>query len=172
MDKNQFKHYYDEYAQEIVHFLGYYTKNSALIEDVVQDIFVKLWSNRDNQSIQKIKPYLYSCARNVMINKLRKRKFMNDLTELAQFELQDDENACLDNDYFFKLLYTAIEQLPLKMRTTFKAVKLDHMSYVEVAKMQDISIRTVENQVSEAMSKLKISMSKCDKLFLIILNII
>ncbi|MFA6831035.1 MAG: sigma-70 family RNA polymerase sigma factor [Bacteroidaceae bacterium] len=172
MDKNQFKYYYDEYAPEIAHFLGLYTRDSALIEDVIQHVFVMLWSKQDNQSIQKIKPYLYSCARNTVINELRKQKTMTDLTDLAQFELQEDEDVCVDNDYFFELLYTAIDILPLKMRSTFKAVKLDHMSYAEVSAMEGISVRTVENQIAESMKKLKASMGHYDSLFLIIFTLI
>jgi len=172
MDETQFKDYYDEYVHELVHFLGYYTKDAGLIEDVIQDIFVTLWSHKDDSSIRKVKPYLYSCARNTVVNELRLRKSTLELTDLAQLELQVDDESSLDNDYFFKLLYEAIEQLPPKMRSTFKAVKLDKMSYAAVASRDGISVRTVEHQVSEAMSKLRLSMHKYDKLFSIVLVLI
>jgi len=170
MDTIQFESYYNKYIDEIIHFLGFYTKDSALIEDVIEDVFVKLWCN--NYSIKNVKPYLYTCARNSMITELRKRRSIVYLTELAEFEIQEDEEVSKENDYFFELLYHAIEQLPIKMRTTFKAVKLDHLSYADVARNEGISARTVENQVSESMKKLRVTMNKYDHYFIFVLALI
>lgn len=59
-------------------FLNYYTHDEQAIEEVVQDVFVYLWKESDNLNITYLKTYLYSSARNRMLNYLRNETYADD----------------------------------------------------------------------------------------------
>ena len=68
MNITTFRQYYDSYYDQLYHFLTFYTKNSIIIEDVLQEIFLKLWENREKIEVKYIKTYLFHAAKNKVPN--------------------------------------------------------------------------------------------------------
>ena len=62
MDATSFRIIYDLYFEPICEFLAYYTRDTAAIEDVVQDVFVSLWENKEYLEIQYMKTYPKHCS--------------------------------------------------------------------------------------------------------------
>jgi RNA polymerase sigma-70 factor (ECF subfamily) len=106
IDQSSFRVIYDLYYEPICRFLNHYTRDRFAIEDVVQEIFVKLWENKDFLEVQHIKTYLYNAARNKMLNYLRNEANQAILLEQWSKEKSDADKSwdCYDLDEFSELL--------------------------------------------------------------------
>lgn len=157
INENLLKQLFDLYTDSLTEFLSYYTRNQAQIEDVIQEIFIRLWENRAELNIFYIKTYLFKSARNLMLNTLRNEENRNMLLEQWANELITESEAkdCI-NMHEFELLYKeAVEKLPSKCKDIYKLSREEKHSYKAIAQLRSISEKTVENQMSIALKKIK-----------------
>lgn len=157
-DIHGFRKIYDLYYEPLCRFLLFYTKDIQLVEDIVQEVFLQLWENKDKVEVTYIKTYLFQSAKNKMINRLRDDRNRSLLLE-KWFEEQL-QNHHLDKDKFEteKLLIVverAIDELPEKCREIFILNKTEKLTYKEIAETKQISIKTVENQMGIALKKIR-----------------
>jgi RNA polymerase sigma-70 factor (ECF subfamily) len=157
LDENTFRQIYDDFFEPVCRFLNHYSQNIQTIEDVVQDVFVALWEDYRSCEITYIKTYLFHSARNHMLNYLRDAD--NRMRILKDWAKAEDElrkaTDCIDRNHFHRLLTAAIETLPEKCRAIFILHKEMRLSYREIALKQDISVKTVENQMTIALRKIR-----------------
>jgi len=153
IDRTSFRAIYDLYYEPICKFLNHYTRDRFIIEDVVQEVFVKLWEDKDFLEVSYVKAYLYNAARNKMLNCLR--NVINQTTILEQWskEKKETDNSwdCYDLDEFSEILNKAIDTLPAKCRSIFVQSKWEKLSYKQIAEINNISVKTVESQMSHAL---------------------
>ncbi|PXX24014.1 RNA polymerase sigma factor [Arenibacter sp. ARW7G5Y1] len=133
------------YAQSLCH-------DHALAEDIVQNVFVTIWTNRKNINPKlSIKSYLYKSVYNEFINQYRKNKPVIYL-EKKYFEaidlIVDIEPTELDN--LIKLMNAEIENLPAKCREIFLMNKKEGLTHTEISEYLNISIKTVEGHITRA----------------------
>ena len=81
MDIQAFRIYYDTYYEQLCCFLNFYTHDVAVIEDIIQEVFLKLWENKDCIEITYIKTYLFRAAKNRVLNYLRDEENRHQLLE-------------------------------------------------------------------------------------------
>ncbi len=126
MSEQEFRSIYKQYHKKLCYFLNYYTHDEQAIEEVVQDVFVYLWKESDNLNITYLKTYLYSSARNRMLNYLRNEHTRTIILERwAQMELEERQaQDCIDRAEFFLLLQDTIEALPPKCREAQMGIAL------------------------------------------------
>src|SRR6478609_2574931 len=99
-----------------------YTKSQEAAQDIVQDIFVKIWSHKENLvNVREFKPYLFVTARNHIIGSLRNKIFHVDLDADEPIE---EEILLPESQLLFKeavnLLHKAIELLPPQQQKAYK----------------------------------------------------
>lgn len=157
IDTDSFRFIYDLYFKPVCVFLTYYTKDVAAIEDVVQDVFVSLWKNKEYLEIQYLKTYLYNAARYRMLNYLRNAK--NRILLLSEW-MKEKETAeattdCFDLEEFSAVLKKAVDQLPTKCREIFILNKENKLTYQQIADHYHISVKTVETQMSIALKRIR-----------------
>ncbi len=149
------------YSPKLYGFALKYFKNETEAEELVQEVFVKVWENRQTlKSDLSFKSYLFTIA----LNQIRKH-FNKRATSLRYLEsLQSDpgfSEQVTTDDYETTLrqIYQIIDQMPVRRREIFTKSKLEGKSSKDVAAELNISPGTVDNQVSEALrfirSKLK-----------------
>ncbi|MDR1919411.1 MAG: RNA polymerase sigma-70 factor [Tannerellaceae bacterium] len=157
MNEETFRELYDSYFEKICRYLNYYTHDSYAIEEVVQDVFVRLWDERHSRQIRFIHTYLFNSARNSMLNYLRNEERRTALlSQWAESEIEKQhEHDCVDRDEFALLLHAAVERLPLKCKEIFLMSREMELSYKEIAERQHISEKTVENQMGIALKKIR-----------------
>lgn len=147
-----------EHYEAVCNFAYSFLKDSNHSEDLVQDVFVKLWENRNQIEIEiSIKAYLYKTVKNSCLNAIKhekvKRKHQefeiaNQIVELeSQTELEADELKDKINE---KIL-----SLPEKRREVFLYSREDGLKYAEIADKLNISIKTVENHMGLALKYLR-----------------
>jgi len=161
INEQSFREIYDAYFEPVCRFLNYYTRDESTIEGVVQDVFVKLWEERDVLEIQYIKTYLYNAARNKILNELRDVKNRNVLLEQwAKREIENQQaKDCVDMNEFVQLLQTSVETLPATCKDIFKMSREQNLSYKDIASERGLSIKTVEAQMGIALKRIREKMS-------------
>jgi len=146
---------FEVYSQKLFGFALKYFKNEMDAEELVQEVFVKVWENRQKlKSELSFKSYLFTIA----LNQIRKH-FNKKATSLRYLEsLQNDpeimENQAIQEDDYESALHQInliIEQMPPRRREIFMKSKLEGKSSKEIAAELSISSGTVDNQVSEAL---------------------
>jgi len=148
---------YNDYFDIMCRFLNYYTHDVHAIEEVVQEVFVKLWIDCQGKEIEYIKTYLYNSARNQMLNYLRTRKNQGLILEKwARTEMEDKIGVdCVDRNEFVLLLQTAVDSLPDKCKEIYIMSREEKLTYKEIAGLQCISVKTVEAQMGIALRKIR-----------------
>ena len=144
---------FEVYSPKLYGFALKYFKNETDTEELVQEVFVKVWENRQSlKSELSFKSYLFTIA----LNQIRKH-FNKKATSLRYLEsLQNDpefSDQVMTDDYETTLrqIYQIIEQMPPRRREIFMKSKLEGKSSKEIAAELNISAGTVDNQVSEAL---------------------
>ena len=151
-DEEAFVEIYNRYWKR-VYFLAFkYTKSEEASKDIAQDVFLKLWINRNNlNNIRDFKPFLFVSARNLIISSLRNKVFH---VELDEDEILKEDTLLPDKQLSYKeslgLLNEAIEQLPPQQKIAYRLSRNDGKKYEEIAAEMGISISTVKIHVSKA----------------------
>jgi RNA polymerase sigma-70 factor (family 1) len=152
-----FRKLFDLYYTSLCASLNYYTRDEAAIEEIVQEVFVNLWEARNQVQVEHIKTYLFSAARYRALNYLRdKQRQMEILEGWAKEELEQHQSReVIDMDEMLPHLQKAIESLPEKCRSIFEMSRQEHLTYKQIADRNNISIKTVESQMSIALKKIR-----------------
>lgn len=152
-DQRVFELLYKEYFEKLCVYLLSYSQNKEIVQDVVQDTFIKLWINREKITISSsIKSYLYKSAYNNFIDNHREKNKRNTMLEsyyqqaLTKFIETDDEYK----EKRLIKLNECIAKLPPKCKEVFTSIKLLGMKYMETASMLNISLKTVEGHTRKA----------------------
>ena len=157
INEHLLKQLFDLYTDSLTEFLSYYTRNQAQIEDVIQEIFIRLWEGRAELNIFYIKTYLFKSARNLMLNSLRNEQNRNLLLEQWANELIIEREAkdCINMQEFEVLYKEAVEKLPPKCKDIYQLSREEKYSYKEIAQLRSVSEKTVESQMSIALKRIK-----------------
>jgi RNA polymerase sigma-70 factor (family 1) len=136
-----------------------FVKSGEAAEEIVSDVFIKLWQIRDRLTeIGNLKVYLYAITRNFSFNYLTRhyKKVVLSLDEAdpdVLVNLDDPETLCISAEMVEKIK-EAIARLPPQCRIIFQLVKEEGMRYKEVAEVLHLSTLTVRNQVAIATRKI------------------
>lgn len=127
-------------------------------EDVVQDVFLKFWSKRENINIiHSVKSYLYRATINTSLNYLESNKKIIRLkdTEHSSESLTINAGEELSHKELKSKIDEAMDQLPPKCKVVFVLSRYEGMKYQQIADHLGISIKTVENQMGKALKMLR-----------------
>lgn len=134
-------------------------KDEDEAKDVVQEVFIKLWRNRNELTIAySLEAYLKRAVVNTSLNHLERK---NRLTAMDVFDskfIQASENTADQQQSFDELstrLDHAIDLLPVRTKAVFTLIRFDELSYKEVAESLDISMKAVEKEMMKALRLLR-----------------
>ncbi len=150
---------FSRYYQWLCNYIYKLSGSYQLSEDLVQDIFVKLWENRKTIVINSsIKNYLFKSCHNQFLQHIRKEKIKLDFLDSLRWDiLYDVYNNEVESAYEIKInkLNILINQLPPRCKEIFIKAKLEKKKYKEIAEDMNISIKTVETQMTKALHFLR-----------------
>ena len=169
-DALSFKKLFDTYSNQLLNFALQYLNNPPAAEDVVQEVFVKIWINRSrlNPSLS-IKSYLFTAVRNQSLKFTRDSNLKQEKHEYLQKEnetAKSPEEELQENE-LTELFYRALEKLPDRCRQIFSMSRFEDLSYAEIATTLGISINTVKTQMSRAIKSLRKQLSSFLSIFTI-----
>lgn len=158
-DRRVFTAFFLTYYKDMVLFGGSILQNYSQAEDVVQNVFLKLWDEHEQLEIHtSLKSYLLRAVRNSCMNELQHFDLVREYqSEKGKRELEDcdTENYILYSD-LSKYLEEALQKLPDNHRTVFRLSRLEGVKYKEIADQMNISERTVEVWISKALAMLRL----------------
>ena len=153
-----FKHYY----KPLIFFSFRYVRNEQIAEDVVHDVFVNIWNNRANLDFTlNFRSYLYTSVRNQSLKYLAKANRFNQVDTDIEVVLSknDSPDTIIIKNELEKAISKAISKLPEKRKEIFCMHRFDNLTYSEIALTLNISIKTVETQMSRALKFLRENLS-------------
>ncbi len=140
-------------------------------EDLAQDVFFELWRRRNTLQIGTSLPaYLRRAAVNKALNYLRDQKisWTDETTIPESTDPQAGAQSQLEAHELQTLIDGYVEQLPEKCRLVFVLSRYEHLSHTEIAEQLNISVKTVENQITKALRFLKQALGPYLGIFLLI----
>lgn len=140
-------------------------RDEELAEEIVMDVFFKIWNKKDDIDIQgNVKEYLYKCVKHGVIDYFRKKKPafqpISDVNTQTYVQASCGERL-LNKELELQYGY-AIKQLSPKRRQVYELSRMEGMSYKEIASSTGLSLNTVENHISAALHFLRSYLKKAD----------
>lgn len=155
---------YKLYSERIFFFINSYTHNKEISEELVQDVFLKLWNSRENLDVSlSVKSYIYSIAKNAAIDIIRKRKIKTIPLESLNQIVCKHENEGEKNILFEQkadLIERAVNSLSPRKKEIFKLSRYHKLTYRQIASRLCISVSAVEKSISSALKEIREYLSK------------
>jgi RNA polymerase sigma-70 factor (ECF subfamily) len=161
-DLEIFELLYKEYYVLLCIIAERIVRNPEDAEEVVSDVFIKLWNNKDSiHTINSLKAYLIKAVQNTAINYLHRHDYKHITERIDQLSL---ELLTWDDDYLLGQLYEKeigiilnreINSLPKGCREIFLLSRDEELSYKEIAQRLGITVNTVKSQMKVALSRLR-----------------
>ncbi len=155
-DYSGFNLLFFKYYASLCTYVATIITDSTTAEDIVQDLFVKLWSDRKKIVIYKdIKHYLFRAAKNSAMNFLRAEKYrkkaMDNLEIPDFFEETEDSNQ----EEFLQKLEECIDKLPERSKQVLLLNRFEKLKQKEIGERLNISVKTIKNQLWKSLQYLK-----------------
>ncbi len=151
------------YFHKLFRFVLSITGSRECTEEAVNDSFLDIWQSRHSLiNVENPEVYLFICAKNRALRQIRRRSSYDKVLEnIHDFPctLERTPHDLLVSSEIQNKINQAIQSLPIQCKLIFSLVKENGLKYREVASILDISIKTVENQMSIALKKLSRSIS-------------
>lgn len=157
-----FEDFFKMYYKPLYGYAMSILKNDMYAEEIVQNIFLKLWSKRDEYKIHSSAiAYLYKAVHNESINFLNHKKVRYKYETYAQQNMSTYNQATQAhveaNELETKIIAT-LAALPQQCRTIFQLSRAEELTYGQIAAKLNISIKTVESQMGKALRILRIKL--------------
>jgi RNA polymerase sigma-70 factor (ECF subfamily) len=150
---------FEVYSPKLFGFSMKYFKNERDAEELVQDVFVQVWENRQSlKSELSFKSYLFTIALNQIRKHFNKKAVSLRYLESLRDDPENENNLSIQNDDYelnMRQIELMIDQLPPRRREIFIMSKIEGKSSKEIAYELNISAGTVDNQVSEAIRSIR-----------------
>jgi len=157
--KEIFDEIFRTYYGELVVYCLRFVADQDMAEDIVQDMFVKLWLRHDDLNIQSsLQAYLYRATKNHALNHLNQLKIQDKYKEYIGFLTLNGTESPLEklqeSDLELKIKH-AVLSLPEKRREVFELSRHEGLKNKQIAERLNISVKTVENQMTKALEQLR-----------------
>lgn len=158
-DGDAFEKIYYFYVERVYFFALRYLKNSEDAEEIVQEVFTKIWESRSNINIEmSFSGYLLTTTKNTIFNEHRKKvnhqAYCNYIITYLQKNMQNVEDEVIFND-LLDLLNRTIAGLPPKRQEIFKLSRFQGLPYKEISERLSISEKTIETHMRLALRDIK-----------------
>ncbi len=149
---------YRMYVSQLYYFSLRYTKSACDAEEIVHDVFVRLWNIRHNiKTTVTLRPLLFVMAKNYLINAIRSNvnsRVYEDYIEYSDV-IADSASQKIEYDDFCRQVTKALDKLPSKQRQAIVLSRLEGKSVEEISALLHISRQTVYNNIYEGLKRLK-----------------
>ncbi|MEN2402516.1 RNA polymerase sigma-70 factor [Flavobacterium sp. MC2016-06] len=171
-DEKAYTYLIDTYHHKLCVYANSLVKNVYSAEDIVQNVFIKVWEQRTRlKTDHALKSFLYKLVYNEFIDLYRKNQSLFSL-EKSYYDalngiIQEDESESFQR--ILNVVNKEIQNLPPKCKEVFILSKKEGLTNIEIAEHLDVSIKTVEAQITKAFSILRLSLEEKIKSVLFLL---
>lgn len=152
MNTNEYNDAVKQHSHKLYGFLLKMIKDKDETDDLVQDAFLKLWQYKDQVEVEKSKAWLFTTARNTMLNKIKRESRKESIEYLAK----KNEPYSSSNRYELKqLIDTSLEELPEIQKSIVLLRDMEGYNYEEIGKILDLTESQVKVYLFRARKKMK-----------------
>lgn len=179
----KFEDIYLSYFSKMKHFATEYVISDEDAENIVQDVFVELWENKEMLNMHmNLIAYLFTTIKNKCLNHIRHKIVVQNTATKMQEEylislrmnldsLETFDNKLFSDQDIEKIINRALDSLPEKCRTIFFMSKIEGKKQKEIAQELNISINTVGTQIGIAYKKLRTELKDYLPIMLFLLSL-
>lgn len=173
-DQQAFELFFRKYFIRLCAFSNKFLNDPEEAREIVQQVFTKIWEGRDEIDPDgSLKAYVFTITQNLSINKLRRKKVESKYVEIHKLVYVENMEFSAQESLIGKELEgqiaISIRKLPTECRKIFELSRIEGLKYKEIAAALDLSVKTVEAQMSKALRSLRIDLNDYLTLFLILL---
>jgi RNA polymerase sigma-70 factor, ECF subfamily len=168
-DKKSFEMLFNRYHYSLCLYAHGLVRNDEAAEEIVNDVFFKIWSKRDQIQINYgVKQYLFRSVFNASTDFIRQNLFLSRYS-FVEVDSWINETIGTNEEYIFDLLdnedvqkdvMKSIEQLPPQCKAIFCLSRFDLLTYNEISEKLNISVNTIKTQMSRALDSLRKQLGK------------
>lgn len=152
---NEISEVYKKYYSSLIMFALKWVKEENLAKDIVQSVFIKLLEQNKDIKVLDHRAYLYQSVRNSCINEYKRNFGKSDSIEDSQLKNYGYFKDPVEEAEFESYVFRVIEKLPPATKNIFKLNRFEGLSNQEIADKLNLSKRTVELQISNALKLLR-----------------
>ena len=147
---------FDRYYGRLCQYVYGILMDKSDAEDVVQELFLSLWKNRERIDIKdNVSGYLFRMAKHLALNFIRSKAHLNTLSEEQASYLLSYEDDRLETDELRIALYSCIDHLPDRSREVLLLHRVKGLKQSEISEKLSISVKTIKNQIWMSLQKIK-----------------
>ena len=165
-DKASLEKIYKQYWSKLYIYAFNVLREREICEDIIQEIFVDLWTKRHDVRIYDLNSYLYQSVKYQIFNHFRKSKYKKQLLEkLSEVNKKYKINESYEKKELKVHIKDAISKLPEQRRLIFQMSRYEGLSNKEISENLNISLQTVKNQISASLKFIRKSLNNFYLLF-------
>ncbi len=153
-----FTRLFDQYRGTIYSVSLKFLKSPVLAEEIVQDVFLKVWHKREEMaSVKRLDAYLFVMARNFIFDRIKKMSYeaADEISLVKQQSSADDSEYLVRQHQCQQLLQQAIDMLPSQQRQVYQFAKHDGLSHEVIAEKMQLSRHTVKKHMAMALQSIR-----------------
>lgn len=151
-----FEELYSVHSKSLYNFAFYKTGNTAQSEDLVQEVFIKMWNNCAKVVFEKAKSFLFTVVNNLFLNQVAHQKVVLSYNLIGRKETTNESpEFILEEKEFMDKLQNAISDLTDGQREVFLLNRIDKKTYKEISELLSISVKAVEKRMHLALKQLR-----------------
>jgi RNA polymerase sigma-70 factor (family 1) len=158
-DIRSFEQLFHAYCEELVRYATTILKDADEAQDVVQHLFVTLWTKRDTLQVNSsLKSYLYRSVYNSSLNRIKQvttQQKHEDYLGCVAHSYGSAASAVLESKEVQSAIDTAIAALPDQCRLIFTMSRFEGKKYQQIADELQLSVKTIENQMGKALKHMR-----------------
>lgn len=155
-DEAAFCEIYDRYWKRLFSLATFKTNSREIAEEIVQELFVRLWERRETIKIIHVESYLFTALKYQLISHLRQVISQRTIVENSGNEASISTADFLTAETIQSAIETGIYQLPEKTQAVFRLSRFEEKSHKEIALVLDLSEKSVEYHITQALKFLRV----------------
>jgi len=148
-----FTEIYTSYADDIYRFAFHLTGNYHNAKDITSETFIRAWTHKSTIRVETLKAYLFTIARNLYLEQLRKKENMDSVSEKT-INPDPGPDLLLESKFKLELIHSFLQALPEVDRTAFILHIYNDIPYAEIARILELSISGAKVKVYRVRKKL------------------
>jgi RNA polymerase sigma-70 factor (ECF subfamily) len=156
-DQQAFSELYKRFLPGLMSFARSIVDDRYQAEEVVENVFLKLWENRALlPTVKNLSHYLYVAVKHASLNQVQRHRVsvtISGVGETFPFHFSPDQDPSIGRENLEKIA-AAINSLPPRCRLIFRLIKEESLKYAEVAQLLEVSVKTVEAQMYIALGRI------------------
>jgi RNA polymerase sigma-70 factor (ECF subfamily) len=162
-DQNAFNTLFRFYSAKLYHFSYNYLKSTEEAEEIVQNTFIKIWEKREAIDVSdSFSGFIFTVAHHLILNRIRKIRNENHCKAVLArnvIHIQNETEEKILYDELEKFQQEALIELPPRRKIIYQMIREEGMTYKQVAEQLNISVKTVESQMTEAIKHFRTKLS-------------